>query len=44
MRQKLFYVAAFIAVVAAFCGCSSIQQVIKTGDADLIYERGVLFY
>ena len=44
MRQKLFYLAAFVAVVVAFCGCSNIQRVIKTGDAELIYDRGVLFY
>ena len=44
MKQKLFYIAAFIAVVAAFCGCSSIQRVINTGDAELILERGIMYY
>jgi outer membrane protein assembly factor BamD len=44
MKQKLFYLAAFVAVVVAFCSCSNVQRVIKSGDAELIYERGVLFY
>ena len=44
MRQKLFYLAAFVAVVVAFCSCSNVQRVIKSGDAELIYDRGVLFY
>ncbi len=44
MKQKLFYVAVFVALVAAFCSCSNIQQIIKSGDADLIYDRGVMLY
>ncbi|MBQ2429235.1 MAG: outer membrane protein assembly factor BamD, partial [Alistipes sp.] len=44
MKEKLFYVAAFVAVVLAFCSCSSIQRVINSGDAELIYERGILYY
>ena len=36
--------AVFAAVIVAFCSCTSIQRIIKSGDADLIYERGVLFY
>lgn len=44
MKEKLFYIAAFVAVVLAFCSCSSIQRVINSGDAELIYERGVLYY
>ncbi len=44
MKQKLSYIAVFAAVVVAFCGCTSIQRIIKSGDADLIYDRGVLFY
>ena len=44
MKQNLFYLAAFVAVVMAFCGCSSTQRIIKSGDAELIYDRGVLYY
>ncbi len=44
MKQNLFYLAAFVAVVMAFCGCSSTQRIIKSGDAELIYDRGILYY
>ncbi len=44
MRQKLSYIVALAAVVVAFCSCSSLQQVIKTGDAELMYEHGLLYY
>ena len=44
MRQKLSYIVAFAAVVVAFCSCSSLQQVIKTGDAELMYEHGLMYY
>ena len=44
MRQSLLYVAAFIAVVLAFSGCSSIQRIISSGDSELIYERGIIMY
>ncbi len=44
MRQNLSYIAALVAVVVAFCGCSTIQQVIKSGDAEAMYEHGLLYY
>ena len=44
MRQSLLYVAAFIAVVLAFSGCSSLQRIISSGDSELIYERGIIMY
>lgn len=44
MKQTVSYIVAFIAVVVAFCGCSSIQRVISTGDAELILERSLVYY
>ena len=44
MRQNLSYIATLVAVVVAFCGCSTIQQVIKSGDAEAMYEHGLLYY
>ena len=31
-------------IVAAFCGCSSMQQVIKSGNAELMYDHALLYY
>ena len=36
--------AVFAAVIVAFCSCTSIQRIIKSGDAELILDRGVMFY
>lgn len=44
MMKKFSYVAIFITLVMAFCGCSTIQQLIKTGDAELIFERSMMYY
>ena len=44
MRQNLSYIATLVAVVVAFCGCTTIQQVIKSGDAEAMYEHGLLYY
>lgn len=44
MKQRLSYVAVFAAVIVAFCSCTSIQRIIKSGDAELILDRGVMFY
>lgn len=44
MKQNLSYIVAFVAVVVAFCSCSNIQRVINTGDAEVIYERAMVYY
>jgi outer membrane protein assembly factor BamD len=44
MKQILNYILAFVAVVVAFCSCSNMQQVIKSGDAELMYEHGLMYY
>ena len=44
MRHKLSYIVALAAVVVAFCSCSSLQQVIKSGDAELMYEHALMYY
>ena len=44
MKRNLTYILAFVAIVAAFCGCSTMQQVIKSGNAELMYEHGLMYY
>ena len=44
MKQSFNYILAFVAVVVAFCSCSNLQQVIKSRDAELMYEHGLLYY
>lgn len=44
MKQNISYIAILAVVVAAFCGCSTMQQVIKSGDAELMYEHGLMYY
>ena len=44
MKQNLSYIVALIAVVVAFCSCSNIQRVINTGDAELIFDRAMVYY
>ena len=44
MKEKISYIAAFVVIVAAFCGCSSMQQVIKSGNAELMYDHALLYY
>ncbi|MBQ5704753.1 MAG: outer membrane protein assembly factor BamD [Alistipes sp.] len=44
MKQKISYISAFVVIVAAFCGCSSMQQVIKSGNAELMYDHALLYY
>lgn len=44
MRKKLSYFVLVAAVFAGIWGCSSIQQAINTGDADIVYDQGLLYY
>ena len=44
MKQILNYILVFAAVVVAFCSCSGVQQVIKSGNAELMYEHGLMYY
>ena len=44
MKQKLSYIASLVVIVAAFCRCSPLQQVIKSGDAEVMYEHALLYY
>ena len=44
MKQKISYISAFVVIVVAFCGCSSMQQVIKSGNAELMYDHALLYY
>lgn len=44
MKQKLSFIVAFAFLLAAFSGCSGIQKVVSTGDYDLIYDRGIVYY
>lgn len=44
MKQKLSYIVTFAFVAALFCGCSGVQKVINSGDADIIFERAMLYY
>lgn len=44
MKKCVTTLAVVIAFVASFCGCSGIQKVINTDDADLIFGRAMLYY
>ena len=44
MKQKLSYIVTIAFVVALFCGCSGVQKVINSGDADVIFDRAMLYY
>lgn len=44
MKQKLSFIVAFAFLLAVFSGCSSVQKVISTGDYDLIFDRGIVYY
>lgn len=44
MRRFLSYIIPFIAALAVFASCSSLQRVINTSDNDLIFQRGLVYY
>ena len=39
MKQKLSYIVLLAVLAMAFVGCSTVQKIINTGDAQFIFER-----
>lgn len=44
MKKILAYAVVATTFVAGIWGCSGIQQAINTGDANIVYDQGVLYY
>ena len=44
MKKNILYTILSLAVVVGIWSCSGIQQAINTGDANVVYEQGVLYY
>lgn len=44
MKQKLSYIVVLVAAVMSFCGCSTVQKIINTGDAQFIFEQAKEYY
>ena len=44
MKQKLSYIVILAALAMTAVGCSTVQKIINTGDAQFIYERAKEYY
>ena len=44
MKQKLSYIVLLAVLAMAFVGCSTVQKIINTGDAQFIFERAKDYY
>ena len=44
MKHKLSYIVAVAFVFMAFAGCAGLQRIVNTGDPNIIYEQGKLYY
>ena len=44
MKQKLSYIIVLAFAAALFCGCAGIQRIINTGDPEIMFEHGQLYY
>ena len=44
MKQKLSYIVLLAVLAMAFVGCSTVQKIINTGDAQFIFERAKEYY
>ena len=44
MKKNILYTILSLAVVVGIWSCSGIQQAINTGDANIVYEQGLLYY
>ena len=44
MSKKFSYIVLVATLVAAIWSCSGIQQAINTGDANIVYDQGLLYY